>query len=209
MLAGNVVALLSPLIFIPALTYAFGPQNYDYASMALIRLCVDDKLPAISDPEALPPGSSTPTPGAPAPGSPAHEAEQKKLLRAGVIAKSLTAFMTLALLVLWPMPLYGTGYVFTRKFFTGWVVVGILWLFCSAGCVGLFPLWEGRGSMWKTGRGVYGDLVTGMGKEGRRGRGGVVEGVEGSEDGSGSGSGEGEVGEKGGEVVGEKGVSGA
>ena len=28
MLAGNVVALLSPLIFVPVLTYAFGPQNY-------------------------------------------------------------------------------------------------------------------------------------------------------------------------------------
>lgn len=28
MLAGNVVALLSPLIFVPVLTYALGPQNY-------------------------------------------------------------------------------------------------------------------------------------------------------------------------------------
>ena len=28
MLAGNVVALLSPLVFVPVLTYTFGPQNY-------------------------------------------------------------------------------------------------------------------------------------------------------------------------------------
>lgn len=26
----------------------------------------------------------------------------------------------------------------------GWVVVGIMWLFFSAFCVGLFPLWQGR-----------------------------------------------------------------
>lgn len=100
------------------------------------------------------------------------------LKRASVIAKSMTVFMTIALLVLWPIPMYGSSYgksserapppqvcfrsvrhvlewtaketsyksmlpinetltpesrlVFSRKFFTGWVVVGILWLFCSA-----------------------------------------------------------------------------
>ena len=108
------------------------------------------------------------------------EKEQAMLKRASLIAKSMTGFMTIALLVLWPMPMYGSGYgmclrsfflllgslleyqdrtperstretcllserllgngsaksesrtVFSKKFFTGWVVVGILWLFCSA-----------------------------------------------------------------------------
>ena len=46
-------------------------------------------------------------------------AEQKKLSKAAIISRSLTAFMTIALLVLWPMPLYGSGYVFSKKFFTG------------------------------------------------------------------------------------------
>ena len=46
MLAGNVVALLSPCIFVPILTYAFGRQKYDWKSMMLIRLGDDHDLAA-------------------------------------------------------------------------------------------------------------------------------------------------------------------
>jgi hypothetical protein len=47
--------------------------------------------------------------------------EQATLERAAKIARYLTVFLTLALLVLWPMPMYGSGYIFSKKFFTGWV----------------------------------------------------------------------------------------
>ena len=70
---------------------------------------------------------------------------------------------------LWPMPMYGSGYVFSKEFFTGWVVVGILWLFCSTFCVGLYPLWEGRHSMAHTFKGIVRDL-TGKGKPPLKGR---------------------------------------
>ena len=45
--------------------------------------------------------------------------EQTKLNRAAIISRSLTIFMILAMLILWPMPLYGIGYIFSKKFFTG------------------------------------------------------------------------------------------
>lgn len=172
MLAGNVVALLSPLIFIPLLTYGIGPQNYDYKSMAQIRLADDVDLVS-SDPELTP--SSHPSPPKPSSTSapPATE-EQAKLALASLIAKSLTGFMTLALLILWPIPLYGTGYIFSKRFFTGWIVVGILWLFFSAFCVGLYPLWEGRKSMAHTFKGIWKDLSRGGGGAKVRGRRGVV-----------------------------------
>src|SRR6201999_4397195 len=87
-----------------------------------------------------------------------EEAEQAQLMRAAKIARWLTVFLTIALLVLWPMPMYGSGYVFSKKFFTGWIVVGILWLFCSAFCVGLYPLWEGRHTMARTAKAIVADL---------------------------------------------------
>lgn len=176
MLAGNVVALLSPLVFVPVLTYGFGVQNYDYKSMAAIRLGNDEDIAdaAHTDLELIP-GAIGATPEETA-------AEQKKLSRASMIAKSLTGFMTIAMLVLWPMPMYGTGYVFSKKFFTGWVSVGILWLFCSAFMVGLFPLWEGKSSMVRTFRGVMNDIRGRGGAAKMRGR--VVEGREGSARGS-------------------------
>jgi len=190
MLAGNVTALLSPLIFIPILTYAFGPQNYDYKSMALIRLGDDVSIASTEnvDIEAIPDHVAGLSPEESA-------KEQAKLSRASLIAKSLTVVMTLVLLILWPMPLYGTGYVFSKPFFTGWVSIGIIWLFFSAACVGIYPLWEGRHSMKHTFGGIARDLMgRGRTKEKVGGREGV-EGVEGSEDGSGTPV----------EIVGEKG----
>ncbi|KAK3201656.1 hypothetical protein GRF29_164g184883 [Pseudopithomyces chartarum] len=152
MLAGNVVALLSPVIFVPVLTYAFGPQNYDWVSMKAIRRGDDHDLAATANVDLeLVPGEHVHS-------SAQEEEEQAKLLKASKIARWMTVFMTLAFLVLWPMPLYGTGYVFSKKFFTGWIVVGILWMFCSAFCVGLYPLWEGRKTSIRTFKSIVRDL---------------------------------------------------
>lgn len=113
MLAGNVVALLSPLIFIPVLTYAFGKQNYDWESMKQIRRGDDSDISEAAhvDLEL--------TPGATSRSQEMEAAEQAKLKKAAIVARSLTVFMTLALLVVWPMPMYGSGYIFSKKFFTG------------------------------------------------------------------------------------------
>jgi SSS family transporter len=161
MLAGNVVALLSPLIFVPVLTYALGPQNYDWVSMKLIRKGDDHDLALAANVDLeLVPGERRDS-------VIAAEEEQVKLLKASKIARYMTLFMTIALLILWPMPMYGSGYVFSKKFFTGWVVVGILWMFCSAFCVGLYPLWEGRGTSIRTFKSIFMD-VTGKRKPTRQ-----------------------------------------
>jgi hypothetical protein len=112
----------------------------------------------------------------------AEAAEQTKLLRASKIAKYTTAAMTLILLVLWPMPLYGTGYIFSQSFFSGWVIVGIIWLMCSTLAVGVYPLWEGRKSLARNFGGMWADLT---GKGGRRGRAiPVMEGEKGADSGT-------------------------
>jgi hypothetical protein len=170
MLAGNVVSLLSPLIFVPVLTYALGPQNYDWQSMKAIRKGDDHDIAAEEHIDLeLVPGERPQTD---------YEVEQAKLLKASKIARWTTVFMTIAFLVLWPMPMYGTGYIFSKKFFTGWVVVGIIWMFFSAFCVGLFPLWEGRKTSIGTVKAIFLD-ITGKKKPSPRGRIEVVEGHDG------------------------------
>ncbi|KAI9729260.1 MAG: hypothetical protein M1834_006930 [Cirrosporium novae-zelandiae] len=161
MLAGNVVALLSPIIFIPVLTYTFGPQRYDWASMLAIRKGDDSDLATAAhvDLELIPGEARTNT-------SDADRAEEvHHLKRAAFIARTMTVTMTLAFIILWPMPMYGSGYVFSKPFFTGWVVVGIIWLFCSAACVGIYPVFEGRKTIAKTCMAVWLD-VTGKRKPG-------------------------------------------
>lgn len=153
MLAGNVVALLSPLAFIPIFTLVFGLDRYDWASMAAIRKGDDHELAEAAHIDIeLVPGESTVS-------ADQEAIEQEKLVRASKIAKSTTVILTLALLVLWPMPLYGSGYIFSRKFFTGWVVVGIIWLVGSLCCVGIFPVWEGRETLSHTLKSIYLDIT--------------------------------------------------
>lgn len=157
MLVGNVVSLLAPMIFIPVFSLIFRSPRYDWVSMQMIRKGDDSDLAAAAhvDLEMIP--------GEQRKKEEEEGAEQKKLHRASKIARVLTVFMTLSFLVLWPMPLYGSGYIFSKKFFTGWVVVGILWLFCSSFCVGLYPLWEGRHTSKRTAIAIWKD-VTGRGK---------------------------------------------
>lgn len=154
MLAGNVAALLSPVVFVPILTYAFGRQKYDWISMKAIRLGDDSDITKAAhiDLELTPGGERV------IQDAEADEAEQSKLKRAAIIARTTTVIMTLILLVLWPMPLYGSGYIFSKPFFTGWVTVGILWLFGSTACVGIFPLWQGRKTMAHTVKSMYLDM---------------------------------------------------
>ena len=114
MLAGNVTALLSPIIFVPVLTFAFGQQKYDWLSMAAINQGDDSDIAARLniDVESIR-GQSITTETI------LDAGEQKHLKKSAVIARTMTVLMTLAFLVLWPMPMYGSGYIFSKGFFTG------------------------------------------------------------------------------------------
>ncbi|KAL1980824.1 hypothetical protein VTN96DRAFT_3519 [Rasamsonia emersonii] len=162
MLAGNVAALLSPVVFSAILTYVFGPQNYNYESMRAIRKVDDsDFADAAHVDLELIPGEIT---------SPSSEdmtaEEERKLARAAIYARLLTVFLAFAYLIVWPMPMYGTGYVFSKRFFTGWVVVGIIWLFITSFGVIIYPLYEGRDSIAHVVRQMFLD-ITGRRKPGK------------------------------------------
>lgn len=154
MLAGNVAALLSPVVFVPILTYVFGPQNYDYESMRAIRKVDDTEVAAAAHVDIeLVPGEANNN------SQDADEEETRQLNRSAFYARTLTIFMAFSFLILWPIPMYGTSYVFSKKFFTGWVVVGILWLFITTFGVVIFPLYEGRASITRVVRMMSLDLI--------------------------------------------------
>lgn len=158
MLAGNVVALLSPIVFVPVLTYAFGADDYDWGTMAAIKQGDDAGGASSADDvkgreledgggdQQVPPDATLMAP----------EQDMAKLNKASRLAKWLMLVMAVSFLVLWPMPMYGSGYVFSKPFFTGWVTVGIIWIFGSSGAVGIFPLWEGRHSIVRVSKGILG-----------------------------------------------------
>ncbi|KAF5011098.1 hypothetical protein FDECE_2780 [Fusarium decemcellulare] len=141
MLAGNITALLSPVLFIPVFCLIFGFDKYDWQSMMDIRKADDHDMIKDSglDEEAQRQVAATQ--------QASFEEEQRKLDRAFKIASTMTVILTLSFLVLWPMPMYGSRYVFSKPFFTGWVSVGIVWIFISLFAVGIYPLWESRATI--------------------------------------------------------------
>ncbi|KAI6905493.1 urea active transporter-like protein [Hortaea werneckii] len=156
MLVGNVVALLSPLIYIPILTYMppFKPQNYDWVSMA--NISSQEHSDNDRDQES---GDTMGSSLQYTPSVTEREAERKKLDRAAKIARILCVSLALCFIILWPMPMFGSGYIFSKSFYTGWVVVGIIWLFCSSGVVVFLPLWQSRETIAHTFRSVGRDVA--------------------------------------------------
>ncbi|KAH7158093.1 Sodium:solute symporter family-domain-containing protein [Dactylonectria estremocensis] len=138
MLAGNITALLSPVVFIPVFCLIYGIDKYDWQTMMDIRQADDHDMIKESgvDEEAQRQAEAAQQVD--------FEEEQRKLARAFKIASSMTALMTLSFLVLWPMPMFGSRYIFSKSFFTGWVSVGMIWIFLSFFAVGIYPLWESR-----------------------------------------------------------------
>jgi len=73
--------------------------------------------------------------------------------------------LTLVLLILIPLPLFGAQTIFGVGGLTAWVVIGILWCFCSAFAVVLYPLWESRVAIRSITSGIIKDMASpGSGK---------------------------------------------
>jgi hypothetical protein len=58
------------------------------------------------------------------------------------------------MLILIPFPLFFASTIYGVRGLTAWVVIGILWCFCSAFTVVLYPLWESRVAIIQIGRGI-------------------------------------------------------
>ncbi|KAI4764881.1 sodium symporter family protein [Aureobasidium sp. EXF-3400] len=70
--------------------------------------------------------------------------DPQRLRKAAYVARGVTIFLFLALFIIWPLSLYGTAYQFSKEFFTGWVIVSLLWACFSFGSVTVYPIIEER-----------------------------------------------------------------
>ncbi|KAJ7708741.1 Na+/solute symporter [Mycena rosella] len=56
----------------------------------------------------------------------------------------ISLLLTFTITILIPMPMFGESYVFSRKFFTGWIAVSIIWLLLAGTSCIVLPIWESR-----------------------------------------------------------------
>ncbi|DBB03406.1 TPA: hypothetical protein ACH3X3_010770 [Trebouxia sp. C0006] len=120
-LAGAAVAMLVSL-FICVLMSLIRPQNYDWAGMKVISVL--DDVDAMNHSFTF---EST---------DKMKKAQKNILLYGGLI--------TLVLVVLWPI-LTTPAKVFSKGYFTMWVIISIIWGCLAAVVCTVLPLWEARG----------------------------------------------------------------
>ncbi|VEU23446.1 DEKNAAC104637 [Brettanomyces naardenensis] len=72
-----------------------------------------------------------------------EQLKDKEMIRKRNIGIAMTIVFVLFFLVLFPIPLYATNYIFTKKFFRGYIIVTFLWVFFSVGVVTIYPAAEG------------------------------------------------------------------
>lgn len=146
--AGNIMALTGPLLLTPLVTY-LRPDDFDWATFKDMQKGDDD--------EAVTAKGHHVSGGSEAAVVVDEQQRQQKqkddadidavLLKARNLALYMSAFLTLSLVILWPIPMYASSYIFSRSFFTGWAVVLFLWAFAAALVITLLPIVEGRHAM--------------------------------------------------------------
>jgi len=73
--------------------------------------------------------------------------------------------LTVVMIILIPLPLFFSSVVYSVAGLSAWVVVGMIWTFCSSFIVVLYPLWESRAAIAQISRGIVKDIFSpGSGK---------------------------------------------
>ena len=65
---------------------------------------------------------------------------------------SIVLFVVLILLI--PLPLFFSSHIYTPGGFTGWVAVGITWVFFSICAVVIYPVWESKDAVGQIMKGI-------------------------------------------------------
>ncbi|GAA5951797.1 hypothetical protein JCM3765_003121 [Sporobolomyces pararoseus] len=65
-----------------------------------------------------------------------------------------SAILAIIVTIIIPLPLFFSHYVFSRKFFTGWVSISIIWVLVAGFLCILLPIWESKKEMFLIVRGA-------------------------------------------------------
>lgn len=141
LLIAQLIALLSPLIFSPAITYLTGPQNFDWAKFKEIKIVDDSDVAGITAAQLAEQEAEMHTNNEMSPEIDAKMVRGRNISLYG----SIGSFLGFCILL--PLPLYGTKYIFGRKFFRFWIVWTFLWAIGAAATITLLPILQGRRSL--------------------------------------------------------------
>ncbi|KAG0344330.1 hypothetical protein BG004_004559 [Podila humilis] len=160
MLAGNLGALLGGGIISVIISW-MNPDNYTFEETRSLKQVTDDMVGTptsnnSSEDMAMDEKKNTGTTIDVVGTDKAWDAEDDaKLAKAARFARWSSGILTVILILLWPLPMFFSNYVFSRGFYTGWVILSIVWAICSTVAVTIYPIWESRDAFVEIFRGMY------------------------------------------------------
>lgn len=153
MMAGNIVALISP-IFITVTISLINPDNFNFDATRDIQQVDDSNQEQVAgdfdERNQQPVATETII---------NSEDEMEAMAKSSRFAKISSIVLSLALFLLWPLPMFLSKYVFSKSFFTGWVVVSIIWVFASILAVGIYPVYESRKTLASIFKEIWRDIT--------------------------------------------------
>jgi SSS family transporter len=121
LLVGNVVSISIGAIVV-VVGSLFKPQNFNFDLMKQKILVVDERIRSIIE----------------------KDTDDKQLKRDARFTYRYAIALALILVVVWPLPLYFSGYVFSMFVYSIWVGLAFAWASIAAGIIILLPLIESR-----------------------------------------------------------------
>jgi len=126
MLYGNVVAILSSGLICVVISLAQN-KKYDWnemnTHMNIVEADMSDKIKAEIQ---------------------ARQQDEETLKKAYKFSLKGGGILTIICVVIWPLPLYFSGYVFDLGFYSMWVGIAIVWVSVASFCIICIPIWEAR-----------------------------------------------------------------
>ncbi|KAI9737371.1 MAG: hypothetical protein M1834_009525 [Cirrosporium novae-zelandiae] len=166
LVVGNATSLVSGAVYSILLTFIFGPDDFNWSRFQTEIKVIDDSDVAGLTQEQLAEQMKKESL------SPEEERSLHKARNWGI---ALAIALCLIFVILFPMPMYGSSYVFSKPFFRAWVAFTFIFAWVASLTILIMPLWQGKDSLLS-----FMKFVTGQkGEELRAGT--IVETVEGVE----------------------------
>ncbi len=121
---GNITSILVSLA-ITVIGSLLIPENFDFRMLKQKILLADDRVRSMIK----------------------RDTDEEILSRASTFCKRVGFGLSLFLVIVWPLSLYLTEFVFTLESFTAWVLLVMVWAFGAAGVTMILPLIEARTSI--------------------------------------------------------------
>ena len=121
LLAGNLTSILTSLA-ITVIGSLFRPENFNFSKLKHEIFVVDETIRKRLE----------------------KETNEESLRKASGFSKRYGLTLTLILVVVWPIPLFFSNYVFTSTVYHVWIWVAILWAVAAASMIWILPIIQSR-----------------------------------------------------------------